>query len=197
MTEQNKSIISYIRNLRLRSAALHAGDVYVAFEVKHAYTAKEAQEGAVQNLATIEPAQQREEALPIQLIKSSEHTTRATGTVTFESTTKKRSPVYFYGEAVEKEQRKAKRHVAVAVPPGFWMSRIARTVFFFSPKTAERVFEEIIADYRYEAITAEAEGRTSDLRWLRVQYWGAFIWSLVQEVYAGSLGNIIRALTRG
>ena len=92
------------------------------------------------------------------------------------------------------EQALARR---LAMPPGLWMSRIARAVFFFSPKTVERVFEEIIADYRHEMIQAEAAGRTADLHWLRVQYWGAFIKSLIVELSAGSLGKIIRALTGG
>jgi hypothetical protein len=91
----------------------------------------------------------------------------------------------------------AARARQLAMPPGLWMSRIARGVFFFSPKTVERVFEEIIADYRHEMLEAEWKGRTADLRWLRVQYWGAFIKSLITELAAGSLGRIIRALTDG
>lgn len=85
----------------------------------------------------------------------------------------------------------------LAMPPGIWMSRIARGVFFFSPRTVERVFEEIIADYRHEMFEAEWRGRTADLRWLRIQYWGAFIKSVIAELAVGSLGRLIRALTGG
>lgn len=86
----------------------------------------------------------------------------------------------------------------VAMPPGFWMARIARGVFFLSPKTVERVFEEIIADYRHEMVKAEAKHlATAEMRWLRVQHWGGFLLALLNQLSVGILGKIIRALGGG
>ena len=83
----------------------------------------------------------------------------------------------------------------VALPPGYLMERIASLLFFFSPKTVDRVFGETIADYRHEMIEAEAKGKPR--KWLRVQYWTGFSISVVLELVNSTLGKLVRMLIKG
>jgi len=86
----------------------------------------------------------------------------------------------------------------IAMPPGYLMARIARSVFFFSPRTVERVFEEIIADYRHEMVKGEASGKsTRELHAMRIQHWGGFIIAVVLEIAEGTVGRIWKALKGG
>lgn len=86
----------------------------------------------------------------------------------------------------------------IAMPPGYWMERIATTVFFFSPRTVDRVFGESVADYRHEMIKAEAKGASSaTLRKLRLQHWGGFFIALVEELAGGVVGKIVKVLKGG
>lgn len=83
----------------------------------------------------------------------------------------------------------------LAMPPGYWMDRIARGIFFFSPKTIERVFEEIVADYRHETIEAEAKGRSAGtMRRIKAQHWGGFIIAVLEELAGGVVGKIVKVL---
>lgn len=81
----------------------------------------------------------------------------------------------------------------IARPPGYWMTRVAGVLFFFSPKTAERVFGEIVAHYRHEMIEAEASGKSPSKMFLRFRHWGGFVLALIAELSSGFLGKIIRA----
>lgn len=85
----------------------------------------------------------------------------------------------------------------IQMPPGYWMDRIARSVFFFSPKTIERIFEEIVGDFRHEMIKAEARGDLRAMRRLRLQHWGGFIIALIEQLLEGLVGRIIKALKGG
>lgn len=86
----------------------------------------------------------------------------------------------------------------IARPPGAGMRRLADLLFFFSPKTVERVFGDIIATYQHEMIKAEGDGAPpSRLLSLQVQYWGGFIWSLFDQVVFGFVGKIIKTLKGG
>ena len=86
----------------------------------------------------------------------------------------------------------------IALPPGYWMQRVAGALFFFSPKTIEHVFCEIIGAYQRDMIKAEAAGE-SRLRLfsLQVQYWGGFVWSIFDEIAFGFVGKIVRAFKGG
>jgi hypothetical protein len=98
-------------------------------------------------------------------------------------------------EQLIQDQERASK---IALPPGYWMERVAGTLFFFSPKTVERVFHEIIGAYQHEIIKAEAAGaRRSRLLSLRVQYWGGFLWSIVDKVAFGFVGKIMKAIKGG
>ena len=83
----------------------------------------------------------------------------------------------------------------VALPPGYWMGRIASLMFFFSPNTVDRVFGAHVADYRHEMIEAEAKGKPT--KWLRVQYWTGFAISVVLELANSTLGKLVRMLIKG
>lgn len=86
----------------------------------------------------------------------------------------------------------------IAMPAGHGMTRAAGFIFFFSPKTFKRISEEVIADYQREMINAEARGASpAELRKLRMQYWGAFIWTLVREFENSALGRLWKVLTGG
>jgi len=94
-----------------------------------------------------------------------------------------RNPAYYVGKHDDHGEMRS----------DLWMSAIARYVFFFSPKTKERVFDPTIADFRNEVMKARAEGRSADVRLLHIQYWGAFIITLIGEVWDSTLLKIIRS----
>lgn len=82
----------------------------------------------------------------------------------------------------------------IAMPPGYWMDRIAAVVFFLSRKK-RRVFEEIVADYRHEMIEAEATRAPAHrLLMLRLQHWAGFIASLIDEFLSGVVGRVVKVL---
>jgi hypothetical protein len=123
-------------------------------------------------------------AIPLvgMTITATAETLKASGTVTFKVS----------GTLTAKVSARV-----IAKPPGYLMSRIARGVFFFSPKTVERVFEEVIDDYWQEMVKAEANGEpTQRIRMLRAQHWGGFIGALVQEIVR-AIGAIVKTLKGG
>ena len=86
----------------------------------------------------------------------------------------------------------------IATPPGYWMERVAGAIFFFAPKTVERVFSEIVADYRHEMIASEAKGASkAELRKLKIQHWGGFIIAVFDELLMGVLGRIVKVFKGG
>lgn len=86
----------------------------------------------------------------------------------------------------------------IAMPPGYWMERVAGVAFFFAPKTFRRISEETIADYIHEMIKAEARGDgLRAIRRLRLQHWGGFVIALFDELLTGLVGRIVKALKGG
>jgi len=104
-----------------------------------------------------------------------------------------------YGPVVvARYTRPSAKPARIAMPPGHSMTRIAELIFFFSPKTRQRIFEEIVADYRCEMVDAEAkECPPATMRRIRAQYWGAFVIAIALELATGVVGRIVKALKGG
>jgi hypothetical protein len=98
------------------------------------------------------------------------------------------------GEAMLAEHKER----AVEMPPGYRMQRVARVLFFFASKGTRRVFEEIVADYRYEMLDAEAKGATrGDLRMLVLRHWIGFVRAAADVVVRGLVAPIVKILKGG
>lgn len=149
-------------------------------------------------------AVERDEAMPIRPIKGNVAVTlRASGTLTSRPSKIAKSPVYVYASHPDDDHsEKCGGSVPppprrIALPPGYMMERVIRSVFFFA-RTTPRMFEEVLADYQHDMLKAEAHGATAAALWrLRVKYWGALIWMLVGELPADVLGKILGKVIRG
>lgn len=81
----------------------------------------------------------------------------------------------------------------ITMPPGYRMERVARWIFFFSPKTFRRVSEEIVADYRHEMVEAIGKGAPkAELRRLQFQHWGGFILVVLDSLVSGVVGKLVK-----
>jgi hypothetical protein len=85
----------------------------------------------------------------------------------------------------------------VALPPGHTMACVGRWLFFFS-RHGLRVCEEIVGDYRFEMVEAEARGRPiAERRALCVHYWGRFALSALDLLLSGTIGKLFKVLKGG
>lgn len=168
---------------------------------------------------TIHPAVERDEAMPIRPVGGAteeddieeeddteednteeDDTLRASGTVTFRPAKSAKSPVHFYSSGADDDHSEkcgGSPPQRIELPPGYVMERVTRCLFFFA-LTRPREFEEIVGDYEYNMIEAEAKGATAGALWLlRLKYWGAYFYTLAVRLPAGIVGKIIRTLTGG
>lgn len=85
-----------------------------------------------------------------------------------------------------------KRGVVIPRPPGSWMLAVSGLVF--SRKTKERVFDQVVADFRDEYFDALRHGDGRAKRsFIVARHWAAFSVAFVHEVASG-IGKVIKAL---
>jgi hypothetical protein len=102
--------------------------------------------------------------------------------------------ITFFGDPMQSRSNELLEDRLIAMPPGYRMERAARWLFFFSRKTFRRISEEIIADYRHELVEAEARGQSNaEQRALKIQHWGGFLLAVVDELWSGIVGKIVKA----
>jgi hypothetical protein len=144
--------------------------------------------------ARLDEAQGNREEVEAEVKRLQDHLSTAKG-----SQMEEKYKILFHFSSLESRLRIVNVRVdpgigrAITMPPGYWMKRIANGLFFFSPKTVERVFGEIIADYRHEMIEAEAKRKPpAEMRWLRIRHWGGFLLAVFEEMYLGTVGKIVK-----
>lgn len=80
----------------------------------------------------------------------------------------------------------------IELPPGLRMMDWARALF--SPKTLEKYFEPIVADYQYEMIEAMLKSKSvPPLRYIAVRHWLGFIIAVLLVASAG-IGKVIKSI---
>ena len=107
------------------------------------------------------------------------------------SSAKVADPVEGVGVAVVEEDKPQVTGV-ISSPPGVWMDAIAGTVF--SPKIKERIFDQVLADFRLEYFEALSK-RAGHARMFFVvaRHWWGFIQACLEEAATG-IGRIWRKI---
>jgi hypothetical protein len=84
-------------------------------------------------------------------------------------------------------------HPPIAMPPGYGMARLGNLLMFFSSKSAKRVIDETVGDYRCEMVDAEVRGASQrDLNLLRLKHWWGFLSAVGQMPIWGLIGRLMK-----
>ena len=93
--------------------------------------------------------------------------------------------------ALEKEEKNGPRLI---LPPGTWLRNVLHVIY--SPKTAERIFDQIIADMQLEWQEAMIHEKKWLARWVRVRGVLTVLLTAVVHVVA-TLGSILKLVRLG
>jgi hypothetical protein len=110
------------------------------------------------------------------------------------SSTKVGMPVVGLGAAVEGNDM-VQATAVISSPPGAWMEAIASTVF--SPKTKERIFDQILADFRQEYFDILSKRASRERMFFVVaRHWIGFVMACLIEAASG-IGNVWKRIRGG
>lgn len=91
-------------------------------------------------------------------------------------------------------EKKEKNGPRLILPPGAWLRNVLHTIY--PPKTAERIFDQIIADMQLEWQEAMIHEKKLLARWVRVRGVLTVLLTAVVHVVA-TLGSILKLVRLG